>query len=63
MSDKTQLETRLSELKDMLLSRQYNKNIVVAVIEKARLVSREKALERVVKERNNRASKHLKDHC
>ena len=54
VSDKTKLETRLSELKDMLLSRQYNKNIVVAAIEKAKLIPREKALERVVKEKNNR---------
>ena len=54
VSEKDQLEIRLTELKDMLVSRNYNKNIVVAAIEKAKLIPREKALERVVKAKNNR---------
>ena len=48
-SRKEDLESRFEELKAMLLSREYNKNIVEAAIVKASKIDRQDALKRVTK--------------
>ena len=47
-------DKRFRELKQMLLSRGYKPRIIDAAIEKARIIPRKKALERVVKEKTAR---------
>ena len=53
-SEKTALMKRLDELKDLLLSRNYNEKIVQNALERAKLVSREEALKRVEKKQSDR---------
>ena len=53
-STKEILKQRLDELSDMLLSRNYNKNIVKAAIQKAESLDRLEALKKVVKYQTNR---------
>ena len=53
-SDKSDLEKRLVELKDMLKSRNYNTNIVNAAISKAKNLERKEVLKKVVKQKNER---------
>ena len=48
------LKNRLSELSDMLLSRNYNKNVVKAALKKAIEVKRSDALEKVMKPQTER---------
>ena len=48
-SNKDTLLTRMDELKDMLLSRSYNKNVIASAIKRALEVKREDALKRVEK--------------
>ena len=45
-------DIRLTELKQLLLSRNYKQNIVNAAIEKAKLIPRQKAIEKVESERS-----------
>ena len=47
-------EVKFEELKQMLISRHYNRNIVNAAIAKAKTVPREIALEKVIKKPNER---------
>ena len=54
MSDPTQRKIRMEELRNMLVSRCYNKNIVDAAIKKASLIPRDQALTKVIREKNNR---------
>ena len=54
-SEPEDLETRLVELRNMLVSRNYNKNIVKAAITKAKLIPRIEALKRVTKKENKPA--------
>ena len=44
----------MEELRQMLISRSYNRNIVNAAIMKAKTVPRELALEKVTKRKNER---------
>ena len=44
----------MEELRQMLISRNYNRNIVNAAITKAKTVTREIALQKVVKKKNER---------
>jgi hypothetical protein len=53
-SDKDDLEKRLTELKDMLLSRRYNKNIVNNAIEKAKNLDRKEILKKTNKPKTDR---------
>ena len=50
-SEQDTLLTRMQELKEMLLSRMYNKNIVIAALKRALETSREEALKRVEKKK------------
>ena len=54
VSDKKILTERFQELSDMLLSRQYNKNIVKAAIEKASKLNRLEVLKKVEKIKSDR---------
>jgi hypothetical protein len=54
VSDKDKLKQRLIELKDMLLSRNYNKNIVNAAINRALQLDRTETLKKVAKKPNER---------
>ena len=54
-SEKKDLVKRFKELKEMLLSRGYNRNIVEAAIKRASLVDRKEALKRVEKVKTDRA--------
>ena len=53
---------RLSELKDLLISRNYNSKLIDSAIERALSVSREESLKRVVKKRTDRVIFSLKYH-
>ena len=53
-SEKSDLKNRFKELKEMLLSRGYNTNIVNAAIKKASTIERKEALKRVVKTETDR---------
>ena len=52
----------MSELREMLLNRKYNKNIVDAGLKKAKEMDRLEALKRVVKEGNDRVVLAVKYH-
>ena len=54
-SEKSVLDGRFKELKEMLLSRDYNKNVVKAAIDKASKVERKEALKRVEKVKSDRS--------
>ena len=56
VSDKNQLKVRLGELKTMLLSRNYNKNVINSAIDRASLITREQALLKVVKAKCDRVT-------
>ena len=51
-SEETDRDKRLSELKEMLLSREYHRNVVNTVINKAMKIPRSDALKRVVREKS-----------
>ena len=53
-SDKSDLEKRLEELKNMLKSRNFNTNIINAAITKAKNLERKEVLKKVVKHKNER---------
>ena len=53
-SDNNTFELRLAELKQDLLSRNYNSKIIDSEIKKARAISREEALKKVTKSKNSR---------
>jgi uncharacterized protein YdeI (YjbR/CyaY-like superfamily) len=53
-SDKSDLEKRLSELREMLLSRKYNANIVNEAIKKASNLDRKEIVKKVTKNKNER---------
>jgi len=53
-SDPQVLEHRLNELKDMLMSRQYNTNIINSAIQRALTITRHDALKKVEKSKNKR---------
>ena len=52
-SDPDDRETRFSELKSMLLARDYKSKIIDSCIEKARQIPRQEALKKVVRDKNN----------
>ena len=54
MSDPAQLEVRLEELKQLLLSRDYRPKVVDAAIAKAKAIPRERALQKVEKKESDR---------
>ena len=54
VSQREKLLERLQELKAMLLSRDYRKNIVDAALEKAMSIPRTEALKKVEKTKNER---------
>ena len=51
-SEETDRDKRLSELKEMLLSREYHSNVVNTAINKAMKIPRSDALKRVVREKS-----------
>ena len=53
-SNEDRLKQRMTELKEMLLSRQYNRNVVNAAILKALTIPRAEALKKVIKTKNER---------
>ena len=53
-SERDTLKTRLDELKDLLLSREYRKNVVEDAIKRVLGISREEALQRVTKKKSDR---------
>ena len=61
-SDPITLRKRLTELKDMLVTRKYNKNIINAAITKALSKDRLEVLEKVVKKENERVVFAIKYH-
>ena len=52
----------MNELKEMLNYRGYNKNVINAAIERAEKMERQVALERVIKEKNDRVVLAIKHH-
>ena len=54
VSDPVQLEVRLEELKQLLLSRDYRPKVVDAAIAKATAIPRERALQKVEKKESDR---------
>lgn len=55
-SDHQNLLQRLNELKKMLISRQYNENIINSAIQRALSITRQDALKKVVKLKNERVT-------
>ena len=53
-SKEDSLTQRMTELETMLVSREYNRNVVRAAIAKAMSIPREEALKRVIKVKNER---------
>ena len=53
-SKEDSLKQRMTELETMLVSREYNRNVVRAAIAKAMSIPREEALKRVIKVKNER---------
>ena len=53
-TDSEDRDKRLSELKNLLLEREYPERLVTSAIEKARAVPREKALRRVIRKKQKR---------
>ena len=51
---KSDLDRRLEELKEMLKSRGYNTNIIIAAITKAKNLERKEVLKKVIKHKNDR---------
>jgi hypothetical protein len=56
------LEKTLVELKGMLLTRKYNKNVVRDALNKARKIEREETLAKVTKKKNDRVILAVKYH-
>ena len=61
-SSESDLTKRMEELKQMLIHRKYNKNIVEAAIAKAKSLERSEALKRVEKPKNERVVMVVKHH-
>ena len=61
-SEENTLKKRLNELKEMLLLRKYNRNVVNGAIEKILLLDRNQTLEKVPKKKNERVIISVKYH-